>query len=141
MENKVNLEWNRVLHQEDSMVMYSIYNSDTLEQLIDTNHKMHNKTTWNEKVFAGKIDSWYLWYLSKHRVAHYAISSLFFFLTMSREKYVKMYKRFINWLQMYAKGIRILSKGYFPISLLPPSEFEWNFGWGQKGYSDSESRL
>ena len=28
--------------------MYSIYNSDTLEQFIDTMHKMHNKTTWNE---------------------------------------------------------------------------------------------
>ena len=30
------------------MVMYGIYNSDTFEQLFDTMHKMHNKTTWNE---------------------------------------------------------------------------------------------
>ena len=50
IENKVNLEWNRVFTLEVSMVMYSIYNSDTLEQLIDTVHKMHNKTTWNEKI-------------------------------------------------------------------------------------------
>ena len=26
-----------------------MYNSDTLEKLINTVHKMHNKTTWNEK--------------------------------------------------------------------------------------------
>ena len=33
------------------MVMYSIYNSETLEKLIDNVHKMHNTTTWNEKFF------------------------------------------------------------------------------------------
>ena len=57
--------------------MYGIYNSDTLEKLIDTMHKMHNKTTWNEKLFAGRLDLWYHWYLSKDGVGHYAINSLF----------------------------------------------------------------
>ena len=33
-----------------------------------------------------------------------------------------MYERFINQLRMYAKVIRILSKGYLPISLLLPSK-------------------
>ena len=37
-------------------------------------------------------------------------------------KYVKMYERFINQLQMYANAIRVLFKGYLPISLLPPSK-------------------
>ena len=44
------------------------------------------------------------------------------FLTATREKYVKMYERFINQLKMYAQVIRVLSKGYLPISLLPPSK-------------------
>ena len=92
MENKVNLEQNRIFHLEDSMVMYGIYNSDTLDQLIDTLHKMHNKTTWNEKLFASKLNHWYL---SKNGVDHYTINSLLF-LTITREKYVKMYERFIN---------------------------------------------
>ena len=44
---------------------------------------------------------------------------------MLREKYdVKMYERFISQLQMYAKVIRVLSKGYLPISLLPPSKLQ-----------------
>ena len=51
MENKVNLQ-KTVFHLEDLVVMYGIYNSETLEQLIDTVHKMHDKTTWNEKLFA-----------------------------------------------------------------------------------------
>ena len=47
-------------------------------------------------------------------VGHYAINSLLF-LTTAREKYVKMYERFINEPKMYARAIRILSKGYLPI--------------------------
>ena len=33
-----------------------------------------------------------------------------------------MYKRFVNQLKEYSQAIRILSKGYLPISLLPPSK-------------------
>ena len=57
---------------EDSVVMYPI-NSDTLETLIDTVHQLHNQTTRNEKLFAGKIDDWYHWYLSE-KGGHYAIT-------------------------------------------------------------------
>ena len=66
------------------MVMYGIYSADKLEQLIDTMHKMHNKTACNEKLFASKLNYWYDWYLSKGGVGHYAINSLLF-LTMTRE--------------------------------------------------------
>ena len=53
MENQVNLERNKIFHLEDAIMMYSIYNSDTLEKLINTVHKIHNNTTWNEKLFVG----------------------------------------------------------------------------------------
>ena len=75
--------------------MYGIYNSDTLEQLIDMVHRMHNHMTFNEKLFAGKILEWFQWYLSKDGVGLYATNSLLF-LTTDREKYVKMYKKFID---------------------------------------------
>ena len=101
--------------------MYGIYNSDTLKDLIDTVHKLHNKSTWNERLFAGQIKDWYHWYLSAKGVNHYAINSLLF-LTTPREKYVKMYERFLNQLKEYSQVIRILSKGCLPISLLPPSK-------------------
>ena len=39
-----------------------------------------------------------------------------------QEKYIKMYERFVNQLKEYSRAIRILSKGYLPISLLPPSK-------------------
>ena len=94
MDNKVDIECNEILHLEDSMVMYRIYNSDTLEDLIVTVCRLHNKTTWNERLFAGQIKDWYHWYLSSRGV-NYPINSLLF-LTTAREKYIKMYERFIN---------------------------------------------
>ena len=121
MENKVDIQCNKIFHLEDSMVMCGIYNSDTLEDFINTVHKLHNQYTWNERLFAGQIKDWYHWYLSSRGVNNYAINSLLF-LTTAREKYVKMYERFINQLMEYVQAIRILSRGSLPISLLPPSK-------------------
>ena len=73
--------------------MHGIYNSDTLEKLINTVHEMHNKTMWNKTLFAGKLDNWYHWYLFQNVVAYYAINSLLY-ITMMREKYIKMYAKF-----------------------------------------------
>ena len=100
------------------MVKYGIYNSDTLEDLINTVHRLHNKSTWNERLFAGQIKDWHHWYLSSRGLNHYVINSLLFFTT-AREKYVKMHEIFINQLREYMQVIRILSKGYLP---MPPSK-------------------
>ena len=40
---------------------------------------------------------------------------------------MKIYERFIEELKLYSRAIRILSKGYLPISLLPPSKLEKTF--------------
>ena len=121
MENKIDIKHNRFFHLEDSVVMYGIYNSDTLEALIDTVYRLQNQSTWNERMFAGQMKDWYHWYLSAKGVSHYAINPLLF-LTTTREKYVKMYEKCINQLREYLQAIRILPKGYLPISLLPPSK-------------------
>ena len=90
MERKLYLHHNKIYLLEDSMIMYGIYNSDTLEQLIETVYCMHNMTTWNEKILANRIHVWFEWSLSKDGVDHYAINSVLF-LTSIREKCIKMY--------------------------------------------------
>ena len=105
------------------MIMYGVYNSDTLKDLIDTVHRMQNFTTWNERTFAGRLHDWMELYLRDEGVCNYAINSILF-LTTVREKYVRMYERFLEELKLYSRAIRILSKGYLPISLLPPSKLE-----------------
>ena len=105
------------------MIMYGVYNSDTLKDLIDMVHRMQNFTTWNKKTFAGKLHDWMELYSQDEGVHNYAINSLLF-LTTVREKYVRMYERFIEELKLYSRAIRVLSKGYLPISLLPPSKLD-----------------
>ena len=41
------------------MVMYGVYNAETLEKVINNMHQMHNTTTPNERLFAGEL-SFYL---------------------------------------------------------------------------------
>ena len=54
MNKKTDIKHNRIHHLEDTMIMYGVYNSDTLTDLIDTIHRMQNFTTLNEKIFTGK---------------------------------------------------------------------------------------
>ena len=51
METKVNIQHNRHVHSEDSIVMYGVYNIETLEKLINAEQQMHNTTTPNEKKY------------------------------------------------------------------------------------------
>ena len=124
MKGKVNLQHNRVYHLEDTMIMYSKYNSDILMDLIDTVHHMQNLTSWKEKMFVGKMMEWVKKELAKSKNEYsYSVDTILF-LTTVREKYVKMYERLIAELKSYSKAIRILSKGYLPISLIPPPKLE-----------------
>ena len=52
---KTDIQHNRVMHLEDSMLMYGIYSAEALEKLIDTVHHIHNITTPNEKLIAAEL--------------------------------------------------------------------------------------
>ena len=124
MEKRVYMQHNRVYHLEDTMIMYGKYNSDTLMDLIEMVHKMYNLSTWKEKIFLGKLHKCLKDELinSKNEFG-YALHSILF-LTTVKDKYVRMYESFIAELRSYSKAIRILSKGYLPLSLIPPSKLE-----------------
>ena len=110
------------MHLEDSMVMYGICNTETLEKLLDTVHHIHNITTPNEQLFTGQLNVAFMWYINTHGtqgIQHYAINSLLYLRTI-REKYIQMYKELIMQLCMHAKAIRIQAKRYLPILLVTP---------------------
>ena len=93
MGTKANIQHNKCMHLEESMVMGGIYNSKTLDKLIDMGQHMHNITTPNEKLFAGQCNTAYMWYINTHgtQSIHYnAINSLIYLRTI-KEKYIQMY--------------------------------------------------
>ena len=56
IEKRTDMQHNRVYHLEDTMIMYDTYNSDMGTNLIEIVHKMHNNTTWKEKIFSGTMN-------------------------------------------------------------------------------------
>ena len=119
MDSKTSIQHNSLMQLENSMVMYGIYNAETLEQLINTVHCIHSTTSSDEKLFAGqrgllKLRSVYANAQGTH---HYSINPLLYLRTV-KEKYVLLYKEFISQLHIYATAIRTLAKRYLPISLV-----------------------
>ena len=93
---------------ENSMLMYSIYNVETLEKLINTVHNIHNTTSSHERLFARQQSSLTLKSLYAHSLGlhHYSINSLLYLRTIQ---------------DIY---IRILAKGYLPNTLVTLSKLQ-----------------
>ena len=106
------------------MIMYGKYSSDTLMELVNMVHQMQNVTTWKEQIFESKMNNW-----PKQKLENicsefdYSMDAILFWTTI-KEKYLRMYEKFINELRSYSKAVQILSKGYLPISLIMPSKLE-----------------
>ena len=97
---------------ENSMLMYGVYNAETLEKLINTVHNIHNTKSSHERLFAGQQSSLTIKPLYTHSLGlhHYSINSLLY-LRIIQDNYVAHYRELITQLQIYASAIQILAKG------------------------------
>ena len=89
----------------------------TLKKLVNTLGIVHNKTLWNRCYLQVNLFIDLIGIFSEGLVC-YAINSILFINTL-KEKYNKIYEKLIYRLEICANAIRILSKGYLPIFLLP----------------------
>ena len=95
----------------------------TMQKLINTVHEIHNTTSSHERLSAGQQSSLTLrsLYANALGLQHCSINSLLYLRTV-QDKYIALYKELITQLCIYATSIRILAKGYLPISLTTPSQ-------------------
>ena len=121
MDNKATIQHNKLMQLENKMLMYGIYNAEMLEKLINTLHHTHNTTSSHGRLFAGQQSSLTLrsLYANSLGLHHYSINSLLYLRTV-QDKYIALYWELITQLCIYAASIRILAKGYLPISLITP---------------------
>ena len=119
MDGKTTIHCNKLMQLENAMLMYGIYNAEMLEKLINIVHHIHNMTSSHERLFAGQQSSLTLrsLYASTLGLQHYSINSLLYLRTV-QDKYIALYKQLITQLHIYTTSIRILTKGYLPISLI-----------------------
>ena len=57
MDSKTTVQCNKLMQLENSMLMYGIYNAETLDKLINTVHNIDNTTSSHERLFAGQQNS------------------------------------------------------------------------------------
>ena len=105
---------NKLMHLENTSIMYGIYNDETLENLVKTVNALHSRQTLYEGLFTGLTSVAYKSYLQMHGahgIQHYTINAMLY-LGMIKDKYIEIYNEFISQLWIYAKAVRILAKGY-----------------------------
>ena len=125
MNNKVNIQCNKLIKLDDTMLMYGIYNAEALEKLIKTVHKIHNTTSSHEKFFAGEHNHSIFRILYTHSlgVQHYS-TNLLLYLRIIQDKCIAIYRELIAQLCTYISAIRILAKGYLPNTLIKPDRLQ-----------------
>ena len=69
MERNTDLQGNKIHHLEDTIIIYGVYNSETLTELVDTVHRMHNTIMWREKKLCRKVKSMVITILASRRCA------------------------------------------------------------------------
>ena len=86
MDSKTTNQHNKLMQLENSMLMYGIYNAETLEKLINTVHNIHNTTSLYERLFAGQQASLMLrlLYANSFGLHHYSINLLSYFENSAR---------------------------------------------------------
>ena len=94
MSNQANIQHNKLMKLDNTMLMYEIYNAETLEKLITAVHEIHNVTSSHEKLFAGEHNPslFRMLYTDALGIQQYAIKSLLF-LRIIQDKYISLHKR------------------------------------------------
>ena len=122
MDSKTTIQHNKLMQLENSVLMYGVYNADTLENSL-TQYTRYTTLHHLMKDFVGQQSSLTLrsLYANALGLQHYSINSLLYLRTV-QDKHIGLYNELITKLCIYVTSIRIFTKGYLPISLITPSK-------------------
>ena len=91
MDSKATIQCNKLMQLENSMLMYGIYNAETLEKLINTVHNTHNTTSLHERLLAGQHSSLTIKSLYAHSLGlHYCSINSLLYLRTIQDKYITL---------------------------------------------------
>ena len=105
LDSKTTIMHNKLIQLENPLLMYGIYNAETLEKLIHTVHCIYNTTSFHEKLLAGQQSSLTLksHYANALGLLHYSIHLLLYLRTV-QDKYVLLHKQLIT--QLHSQHFR-----------------------------------
>ena len=62
MSTQTDIQRNKLRHLENTLVMYEVYNAETLERLVKSVHTLHCRQTLYKNLFTGKTSVAYEYY-------------------------------------------------------------------------------
>ena len=84
MSNQASKQYNKSMKLDNTMLMYGIYNAETLEKLINTVHEIHNVTSSHKNYLQGNTTphslgcyTWMPWEYSNMQLIHYYFLGLY----------------------------------------------------------------
>ena len=98
MSISMDMQRNKLMHLQNSLIMYRAYNAETLEKLVKTAHVLHSRQSLIGNLFTGQTAEAYKVYSQMHNacgIQHYAIKSLLHLHTI-KNKYIAIYNEFIS---------------------------------------------
>ena len=117
------LAWNSIKQLEEDFLLYGKYNLDSLEKIIHTINHLGERVHRMEELLLGKDHS-----MATQQFLHASsIGRLLFthklniYLMSVQETQLRLYDELERVLREFLSAIRILSKGYLPASLFPPT--------------------
>ena len=66
MSIQTDIQRNKLMHLENTLVMYGVYNAEMLERLVKTAHVLHSRQTLYKNLFTGKTSAAYEIYSQMH---------------------------------------------------------------------------
>ena len=117
------LAWNSIKQLEDDFLLYGKYNIDSLEKIIHTVNHLGDRVHQMEGLLMGKDHNvatrqfLHSNYLGRLLFAH----KLNIYLTSVQETQLRLYDELERVLREFLSAVEILSRGYLPASLFPPS--------------------
>ena len=99
MPISMDMQRNEFMHLENTLIMYGIYNAETLEHLVKTVHALHSRQTLYDSLFARQTSATYEAYLKMHGthgVQHCAVNSMLYLQTIKENLSKFMMNSFCN---------------------------------------------
>ena len=90
---------NKLIHLENTLVIYGIYNAQPLEKLVKMVHIIHSRQLLIKSLFTGQTVAAYKAYSQMHGapgIQYYTINSMLYLHTI-KNKYIEIYNSFHNY--------------------------------------------
>ena len=121
MDRKVGTARNMMHQLEKDFLLYGEYDVNSTQSIMKLLGSLHNRTSSLEKILELKVPTWTWRFISGSQgTAMYShITQLY--MENIKEKHIRLYETLVTELRLLLRSIAILSKGYLPPHLFPPT--------------------